>query len=77
MLREEAQSFFMKHFCDSEVIQESTLARTSVVPNLSDIAKNCLIAPVQLEEVRDAIIGMKSFKAPGPDGFQSIFFKQN
>nr|KYP49326.1 LINE-1 reverse transcriptase isogeny [Cajanus cajan] len=35
-----------------------------------------LEAPVFKAEVFDALQGMKSFKAPGPDGFQPIFYKQ-
>ena len=34
-----------------------------------------LTAPVTKEEVRAGVMAMKSFKAPGPDGFQPLFFK--
>ena len=46
------------------------------VPTLPVKARNNLIAPVTMEETRRAIMSMKSYKAPGPDGFQPIFFKQ-
>lgn len=34
-----------------------------------------LIKPVTNDEVHAALMSMESFKAPGPDGFQPIFFK--
>lgn len=34
-----------------------------------------MIKPVTKEEVHGALMGMKSYKAPGPDGFLPIFFK--
>nr|KYP40885.1 Retrovirus-related Pol polyprotein LINE-1 [Cajanus cajan] len=34
-----------------------------------------LLAPITKEEVYQALLSMKSYKAPGPNGFQPIFFK--
>lgn len=34
-----------------------------------------LLKPVKKEEVFRALMSMKSYKAPGADGFQPIFFK--
>ncbi|MCH84332.1 RNA-directed DNA polymerase (Reverse transcriptase), partial [Trifolium medium] len=42
---------------------------------LSDDAVLELAKPVTKKEVFDALMNMKSYKAPGPDGFQPIFFK--
>ena len=36
---------------------------------------NSLISPVTKYEVREAVMSMNSFKAPGPNGFQPFFFK--
>nr|KYP51246.1 Putative ribonuclease H protein At1g65750 family [Cajanus cajan] len=47
-----------------------------VPPGLGGEALSALTAPVTKEEVRRAVMSMKSFKAPGPDGFQPFFFKQ-
>nr|KYP37152.1 Transposon TX1 uncharacterized [Cajanus cajan] len=47
-----------------------------VPPGLGGEAQSALTAPVTREEVRRAVMSMKSFKAPGPDGFQPFFFKQ-
>nr|KYP46578.1 Transposon TX1 uncharacterized [Cajanus cajan] len=45
-------------------------------PQLGAEAVTSLLAPITKEEVRRAVMSMKSFKAPGPDGFQPFFFKQ-
>nr|KYP43189.1 Transposon TX1 uncharacterized [Cajanus cajan] len=47
-----------------------------VPPGLGVEAQSALTAPVTKEEVRRAVMSMKSYKAPGPDGFQPFFFKQ-
>lgn len=47
-------------------------------PNIGTLsleAKQALVEPVTKEEVYKALMGMKSYKAPGLDGFQPIFFK--
>ncbi|XP_072061971.1 uncharacterized protein [Arachis hypogaea] len=43
---------------------------------LSQEACKFLSEPVSIEEVRRTVMEMNSFKAPGPDGFQAIFFKE-
>nr|KYP41648.1 Transposon TX1 uncharacterized [Cajanus cajan] len=49
---------------------------TWVPPDLGVEAQSALTTPVTKEEVRQAVMSMKSFKAPGPYGFQPFFFKQ-
>nr|KYP64618.1 Transposon TX1 uncharacterized [Cajanus cajan] len=56
--------------------QESLDMHTGVPPGLGVEAQSALTAPVTKEEVRRAVMSMKSYKAPGPDGFQPFFFKQ-
>lgn len=46
-----------------------------LLPHLSVSGKDALLAPVTKEEVRLAVFSMKSYKSPGPDGFQPVFFK--
>lgn len=46
-----------------------------IVPQLNQHVVDALLAQVTLEEVHKAVCSMKSYKAPGPDGFQPIFFK--
>ncbi|CAJ2638969.1 unnamed protein product [Trifolium pratense] len=45
------------------------------VATLDENASAELVKPVSKKEVYDALMSMKSYKAPGPDGFQPIFFK--
>lgn len=45
-------------------------------PSISEEEKIQLLQPVSKEEVTRALNSMKPFKAPGPDGFQAIFFKK-
>ncbi|XP_057418984.1 uncharacterized protein LOC130713213 [Lotus japonicus] len=50
-----------------------------MVENLPTIPHDCtkdLLEPVSKAEVKRALMSMKSFKAPGPDGFQPVFFKK-
>ncbi|KAF7827191.1 ribonuclease H [Senna tora] len=41
---------------------------------LSDSSLNRIQAPISDEEVKRAVFSIGAFKAPGPDGFQAIFF---
>nr|KYP37853.1 Transposon TX1 uncharacterized [Cajanus cajan] len=75
VLKTEAVRFYRELFSiDNE--QESLDMHTGVPPGLGVEAQLALTAPVTKEEVRRAVMSMKSYKAPGPDGFQPFFFKQ-
>nr|KYP31768.1 Transposon TX1 uncharacterized [Cajanus cajan] len=75
VLKTEAVRFYRELFSiDNE--QESLDMHTGVPPGLGVEAQLALTAPVTNEEVRRAVMSMKSYKAPGPDGFQPFFFKQ-
>jgi len=55
-----------------------SLTAPSVATSTSSLnvnQKNNLLASVTKQEVYRALMSMKSYKAPGPDGFQPIFFK--
>ena len=45
-------------------------------PTIDDLGALSLTKPVTKVEVLDALNTMKPYKAPGPDGFRCIFFKQ-
>ena len=45
------------------------------MPSLTKDECNNLLKPVTMEEVTKAVMGMHSFKAPGPNGFHVFFFK--
>jgi len=49
--------------------------RVPLIPNLCALGTRSLSSPVLKEEVKDALFFMQSYKAPGPDGFQPLFFK--
>ena len=45
------------------------------MPSLNEEECSNLLAPIMMEEVTTAVMGMHSFKAPRPDGFHAYFFK--
>lgn len=45
------------------------------IPKISNTLHDLLLQPVTMLEVKDALFSMHSYKAPGPDGFQLVFFK--
>lgn len=47
----------------------------SKFPTIDEGIKNQLLRTVTDEEVKRALFDMKPFKAPGPDGFQPMFFQ--
>lgn len=75
VLQQEAQKYFKNLFCSNNVLQEND---TNIVDihTLTENDRSALMNPVSKEEVWGALNSMKPFKAPGPDGFQAVFFKQ-
>ncbi|KAM1527594.1 hypothetical protein TB2_016638 [Malus domestica] len=45
-----------------------------VPPGITKDMNRDLIAPVSDEEIKAAVMNMGRLKAPGPDGFQGIFY---
>jgi hypothetical protein len=72
-MRLEALNFFKELFCTRQLVTP----RLDEAHNtgLDDEAVAELSKTVTKKEVLDALMSMKSYKAPGPDGFQPIFFK--
>lgn len=73
-MKNEALSYY-KNLFSSPILTRSDLLPSTLVPSLSRNGINALTAPVCKNEVRKAVFSMKSYKAPGPDGFQPLFFK--
>lgn len=67
ILKEQAVNFFKALFCNKEGVSNE-LSSTYII-KLSEEGKHALCALVTKEEVHRAVMGMKSYKAPRPDGF--------
>jgi hypothetical protein len=76
ILREEAQKYFKSLFSTSNLNTYNNVYDDPQGPKLSEEACQSLTKPITKEEVAQALNQMHPFKAPGPDGFQGIFFKQ-
>lgn len=74
LLKAEAISFFKILFM-ADANTNHTSLHSHLVPQLGEVGSGALMAPVSKEEVRAVVFSMKSYMAPGPDGFQPIFFK--
>ncbi|PNY05589.1 ribonuclease H [Trifolium pratense] len=75
ILQEEAQKIFKNLFTNNQPNQNRTL-NEGTHPTIDDFGSFELTCPITKEEVTAALNSMKPYKAPGPDGFQCIFFKQ-
>ncbi|XP_029145253.1 uncharacterized protein [Arachis hypogaea] len=70
-----AVSFFKNLFCSVKDIDLYCMGDVPLL-TLSPNARENLTTPVSFSEVKAAVFGMNSFKAPRPDGFQA-FFQRN
>lgn len=70
-----AQDYFVNLFARDTNMPQTNLPQVAI-PRLSDVAQVLLSHEVEKEEVRSALMSMKSFTAPGPDGFQPFFYKK-
>lgn len=73
-LRDHAISFYKELFT-SDPESGGELMR-GCFPPLNKHMRRSLAADFTLEDTANALKGMGSMKAPGPDGYQHIFFKQ-
>jgi len=69
-----AIEFYSKLFQNDVEVYPDSL-KVELLPSLNSQGRNSLIKQMTKVEVRNAIFFMQSFKAPGPDGFQPLFFK--
>jgi hypothetical protein len=75
-LKDEAQNYFKKLFCAPNLSNIIGMDDGHLSPSLNNEACQSLSKQVTKDEVTQALNQMNPFKAPGPDGFQGIFFKQ-
>lgn len=74
VLKQEALSFFKKLFISNEPCNPNSLNLQNI-PQVDVALSNSLMQPVSMQEVKEALFSMHAYKAPGSDGFQTIFFK--
>jgi len=72
-LKLEALRYFKNLFCTKEQLIPSPTSLSQFA--LDNEQKHILMSTVTKQEVYQALMSMKSYKAPGQDGFQPIFYK--
>jgi hypothetical protein len=70
IVRDYFSTLFQKHASSREVVLNALSASVTVEDN------NKLTAPFTMEEFKDAVFSMQDDKCPGPDGFNSGFYKK-
>lgn len=75
ILQMEATNFYKKLFSPNMNQSHSSLVTTNHLV-LSNTGMDNLMPSVTKEEVFNSLNSMKPLKAPGPDGFHVLFFKQ-
>lgn len=75
VLRREIQNYFQSLFAADLGTIGGPLEH-ELMPLLTEGEKQMIESPMIKEEVRQALMMLKSFSAPGPDGFHSFFFKK-
>jgi hypothetical protein len=74
VLKREASTFFKKLFQVNGHCAPTSLTLTTI-PQITHELSSILLNPVTEIEVKDALFSMDPYKAPGPDGFQPVFFR--
>jgi hypothetical protein len=74
-LQDEAQKFFKNLLTNTHHSHDRTFQEGNH-PTIDETGKASLTQPITKPEVFAALNSMKPYKAPGPDGFHCIFFKQ-
>lgn len=70
------ENFYKSGLQTDNIEKIDTFFSSLNLPSLSADQKTSLQAPISKKEVLDAIKGLQSGKAPGPDGFSSEFYKE-
>ena len=74
-LQDEAQNYFKNFFCGNQPNHDCAF-NEGAHPSIDSEGKIALTSPITKPKVFAALNSMKPYKAPGPDGFHCIFFKQ-
>lgn len=74
VIKREVLSFFRNLFQSSNFCQPECL-QLHHIPQVDQDLYNSLIQNVSMEDVKNAMFSMNSYKAPGVDGFQPVFYK--
>lgn len=72
-LEKMASNFYKELFCDNSGTTPFCLQGT--FPSLSEKSLSGVGSSITRQEIFQTIMSMGSFKAPGPDGLQAIFYK--
>ncbi|XP_031120447.1 uncharacterized protein LOC116023586 [Ipomoea triloba] len=68
-------NFFSSLFCRDPNGPDDTLPPIDEARKISRAQADSLVRPASLDEVRKAIMGMKNFESPGPDGIPALFYQ--
>lgn len=74
-LAEHVRNYFISIFSEENQSNRQCL-QYGHFPPLPDSDWNILNAPINMDEVRNALFDMAPCKAPGPDGFNACFFQK-
>lgn len=77
--KEEVKHFIMQYFKDlftAEYVMTNTKAPTNMFPSISEYDWWKLTREFTVDEIYEVVKHMGSIKAPGPDGFQALFYQK-
>ena len=74
-LKEMARDFFQRLFMNDTEGNQRTGIMEGQFPLLAPHSMENLVVPVLDEEIKTAVFDMKPYKAPGPDGYQPVFYQ--
>lgn len=74
-LKEHVNDYFNLLFAEDNLASVDSI-QFPLTPSLTERDNRNLCIPVSCYEVKKAVFSMKPLKAPGPDGFQPIFYKK-
>ena len=67
-------SFFHNLFTSASALAEMNDVLNYIDVKISEEINNSLLLPISREEVKSAAFNLGKSKAPGPDGFSSMFY---
>ncbi|XP_057818352.2 uncharacterized protein LOC131031289 [Cryptomeria japonica] len=74
-INREAIGYFLRSFDEQVMVDQDMQSIMEIIPTyVKEQHNKMLLSVVSSEEVKYAVFGMGSDKAPGPDGFPALFF---